>query len=273
MVFAVRAAARPRDHRLQRESTATSDKRSTSQKPPPTSGCHRCWGGAGDGNRTRVLSLGNELWVVSRHARSTLVLVTPSIECALVLVGSRRCASVVAQQWHECNPALPTTAAIGHIEPTGIDQDARSAVTTLHDPTPDLRETHFLVDAKRPPKRSDGSHPNGVNGATPGSDRAGLPVDVAAVDADASAEPVGEPAFVDFVSGDREHRRFGLVDIGRVRFPCHAVEVEEQDQRGPRGPFVAVGQRMVPREATGQDRSLVEQVGIELLVSKPAAGA
>ena len=139
--LSVRAAARPRDHRLQRESTATSDKRSTSQKPPPTSGCHRCWGGAGDGSRTRVLSLGNELWVVSRHARSTLVLVTPSIECALALVGSRRCASVVAQQWHECNPALPTTAAIGHIEPTGIDQDARSAVTTLHDPTPDLRDT------------------------------------------------------------------------------------------------------------------------------------
>ena len=52
--------------------------------------------------------------------------------------------------------------------------------------------------------------------------------------------------------GDREHRRLGLVDVGRIRVPATAVEIDEEHEAGPGGSLVAVGERMVPRQATGQ---------------------
>jgi hypothetical protein len=75
------------------------------------------------------------------------------------------------------------------------------------------------------------------------------------------SQPGGEPAFVDLVGGDSEHCLLGLVDVGRVRVPRPAVEVDEQDHGRPRGALVPIKQRMVPGEATGENGRLVEDTG------------
>jgi hypothetical protein len=44
-----------------------------------------------------------------------------------------------------------------------------------------------------------------------------------------------------------------------------SLESTNRTSEAPCGPLVAVGKRMVPREVGGEDRRLVEEVGVELL--------
>jgi hypothetical protein len=57
----------------------------------------------------------------------------------------------------------------------------------------------------------------------------------------------------------------GLVDLRRVWRPAHVVEVEEQHQGGPCRSLVAIDEGMVPGQSTRQDRSLVDEIGVELV--------
>jgi hypothetical protein len=63
------------------------------------------------------------------------------------------------------------------------------------------------------------------------------------------------------VGGDGEHGRLCVVDLGRIGVLAAVVEVDEEDERGPRGALVAVGERVVPREPAGEHCRLVVEVG------------
>lgn len=82
------------------------------------------------------------------------------------------------------------------------------------------------------------------------------------------SEPVSDPGFIDIVSGDGQHGRFGVVDIKGIGFPSHVIEIEEHDKRRPRGSLVAVWQGVVPGQPAHQHGGFVSQVGIELLVGE-----
>ena len=58
---------------------------------------------------------------------------------------------------------------------------------------------------------------------------------------DSFAEPVCEPSFVNFASGDSEHRINRLLDVRRVTIPGSIVEIDENDEASPSRSFVAVG--------------------------------
>jgi hypothetical protein len=85
------------------------------------------------------------------------------------------------------------------------------------------------------------------------------------VETHAIAEPRRDSDFVDFVRRHREHRGLCLVDIWWIGIPDPVVEIDEQKECGPGGALAAVGKRIVPGEVGGEDRCLVEEVGVELL--------
>lgn len=87
-----------------------------------------------------------------------------------------------------------------------------------------------------------------------GSDREGDPV----------SEPLRQPRFVDLVCSHGEHRFDGIVGVGPFVVPGSVVEIDEQDKAGPRCSLVAVGERMVPGDPTGQHGGFVVRVGIEV---------
>jgi hypothetical protein len=74
------------------------------------------------------------------------------------------------------------------------------------------------------------------------------------------------------MGGDGEHGGLCFVDVRRVRIPPAAVQVDEEDEGGLGGPLVAIGERMVPRQAAGEDGSLVDEVGREVLVLEARGG-
>jgi hypothetical protein len=65
----------------------------------------------------------------------------------------------------------------------------------------------------------------------------------------------------------------GIVDVRRIRRPYDPVETEEEDERGPCSTLVPIGEGVVPCEATGEHRRLVDDVGVELLAAEAAEGA
>ena len=87
------------------------------------------------------------------------------------------------------------------------------------------------------------------------------------------AEPVGEPGLVDLVCSHSQHGLLGIVDIRRIRRPDDSVEIKEEDERGPCSTLVPIGEGVVPCEATGEHRRLVDDVGVELLAAEAAEGA
>jgi len=75
------------------------------------------------------------------------------------------------------------------------------------------------------------------------------------------SEPLSDPGFVAVASCDGEHGGLGVVDVGWVGIPGAVVEIDKEDERGPCGALVAVGERVVPREPADEDRGFVEDVG------------
>jgi hypothetical protein len=67
---------------------------------------------------------------------------------------------------------------------------------------------------------------------------------------------------------DGQHRRFGLVNVRRVRLPLHPVEIEEHHERSPRRALVAISERMVSRQPTHQHRGFLEGVDVELVTAE-----
>ena len=85
---------------------------------------------------------------------------------------------------------------------------------------------------------------------------------------DALAEPICDSCLVNVSRRDGEHDVHSVVDVGWVGVPVPAVEIDEQDQARPRGAFVAVGERMVPRKSARDDGCFVVRVGIEVLIAE-----
>ena len=60
----------------------------------------------------------------------------------------------------------------------------------------------------------------------------------------AVTEPPGEPWLFHLMGSDGQHCLLGLVDVGRIRGPHDAVQIEEEDERHPLGALVPVGERV-----------------------------
>jgi hypothetical protein len=84
----------------------------------------------------------------------------------------------------------------------------------------------------------------------------------------AISEPYRKPGFVDFSGCDGEHCRHCFIHVGLAFGPLAVVEIDEQYEARPCCAFVAVGQRMVPRNPTGKDGRLVEDVRIEVGIAE-----
>ena len=86
------------------------------------------------------------------------------------------------------------------------------------------------------------------------------------------AKPAGEPCFVNPVRGHREDGFLCLFDVRWIGIPDNIVEIEEHHETCPAGSLVPVGQRMIPCQMTGEDCSLVDQIGVEVLISEAGLG-
>ena len=53
-----------------------------------------------------------------------------------------------------------------------------------------------------------------------------------------------------------------------VRVPPPVVEVDEEDERGPGGAFVALGKRVIPGKAAAKHRCLVDDGRVEVLIAE-----
>ena len=69
-------------------------------------------------------------------------------------------------------------------------------------------------------------------------------------------------------ASNSQHGRLCLVDVRWIRVPATAVEVDEHDERCPRGTFVAIGERIIPRQAAGRARPPCPRVRVEVLVAE-----
>ena len=85
-------------------------------------------------------------------------------------------------------------------------------------------------------------------------------------------EPLGGTSLVPFAGGDGDNCSFGVVDA-RLWFPSPSVDVDEKSQRDPSGAFVAVRKWMVARQSNDQDRRLVDEVWVEIVVTEPGRRA
>jgi len=88
-------------------------------------------------------------------------------------------------------------------------------------------------------------------------------------EAEPLSEPVGKPVFVNIMGCHCKHGLFSLVDIGRVRISSTPVQVDKHDKGRPRGSLVAIGQGMVPCQPACENRRLVDEVGVEVLIAEP----
>lgn len=86
---------------------------------------------------------------------------------------------------------------------------------------------------------------------------------------DVLAQPIGDRLLVELTRGDSEHQVHGVVGGD---FETMAVEGEEDGQRLPREPLVAVGQWVVARDSDDQHCCLLDERRIELLVVEARLG-
>jgi hypothetical protein len=93
------------------------------------------------------------------------------------------------------------------------------------------------------------------------------------VEAEPLTEPVGEPSLVHLVRRDGQHGRFSFVHVRWVWIPTAAVELHEHDQARPCGSFVPIWQWMVPGKVGRENRSLVDQFRVEVVVAETSLGA
>ena len=73
--------------------------------------------------------------------------------------------------------------------------------------------------------------------------------------------------------GHREDDLLCLINVRWIGIPDHIVELEKHHQTCPTGSLISVRQRMIPRQMTGEHGGLVDEVGIEVLISEAGLGS
>jgi len=84
------------------------------------------------------------------------------------------------------------------------------------------------------------------------------------------SEPKGHANFVELARGHRQHRRYGVVS---GNFETVSVQHHEHDEACPCEPLVAVDQRVVSGDPHGEDRGLVDELRVEVLISEGGLGS
>ena len=81
-------------------------------------------------------------------------------------------------------------------------------------------------------------------------------------------EPFSQPLLVNVVRRYGQHCLLGIIHVWGVWTPLVTIQVQEEDERRPRGPLVPIEQWVVPGQSACQDSRLVDEIRIELLASE-----